>query len=154
MYAENNTAAWHARHLGTQGDEGKTEFGSFISVEARRREKSGEAKQRQLQILLDAEQKAEAHRVVKRAKQEAEKKERLRVSKIPLQRDPLWPSSKGVMILLLKDQLHAYRAILNEKLRKLTAKKADLVEVVSKAITRYNDVQQAPVAGGMQQTPA
>ena len=151
MYAENDTAAWHARHLDTQESEEKVEFGSFVSVEARRREKSGEAKQRQLQILLDAEQKAEVHRVSKRAKQAAEEKERLRISKIALQRDPLWPSAKGITIPLIKEQLLAYRTIFKEKFGKLSANKAELIEVVSKAITRYNDTQQAPVAGGLQE---
>ena len=51
MYAENDTATWHTCHLDAQDYEEKYEFSSFISVEARRWEKSGEAKKRQLQIL-------------------------------------------------------------------------------------------------------
>ena len=69
-----------------------------------------------------------------------------------LQRDPLWPNAKGITVLLLKEQLLAYHAVLKEKFGKLSDRKVNLIEVISKAIIHYNDAQQAPAAGGSQQT--
>ena len=154
MYARNDTAAWHAHHLASQDFEGQQEFSMYVSKHARSVEKTGGAKEKQREIIRESERKAEINRIMKKAKDDAQAQQKQHIALIQLQRNPSWPTAKGVTIALLKDQLLAYRAVFKEKFGLLGLKKDLLAKVISDAILRYNELQLAQANDGQQVPPS